>query len=463
MAEENALIYERKTGWERRECFNQDEVFDFCKGYKMFLDYGKTERECVALAIRGAESKGFSEFRPGQALKPGDKVYFVNREKGILLACIGEDAIENGVQVLGAHVDAPRIDLKQNPLYEDNDLAYFKTHYYGGIKKYQWMTLPLAIHGVVYKANGERVELCIGEAEDDPVFCITDILPHLATEQMQKKLQTAINAEEMNLLVGSITDDSEKEKVKHGVLKLLNEQYGMTEEDFISAELELVPAQKAKDVGFDKSLIGSYGQDDRVCAYAAYQALLDLEKTPKKTAVCLLVDKEEIGSMGNTGMQSAFFENAMAELINAQNGAYNELMLRRALTASKCLSADVNAAVDSSFPNAFEKSNNSFVNHGVVLTKFTGSRGKSGASDANAEFVYEMRKCFNDAGVLWQTGELGKVDVGGGGTIAQFVANLGLEVIDCGVAVLSMHAPFEVTGKLDVYMLYKGFKAFLDR
>ncbi|MBC7764892.1 MAG: aminopeptidase [Hyphomonadaceae bacterium] len=456
------LKYVQKNGWEKVSKNDAAAVFPFCEQYRVFLDKGKTERECVHETVILAEQNGFKPFVQAMPLKAGDKVYAINRDKGILLAIIGKQPLEQGVRIIGSHIDAPRIDLKQNPLYEADDLALFKTHYYGGIKKYQWMTVPLAIHGVVVKADGSMLEVVIGEADSDPVFCITDLLPHLAQEQMQKKMSEVFTGESLNLLVGSMPEDTEKEKVKEKVLTLLNEKYGMCEEDFVSAELELVPAQKAKDVGFDRSMLGGYGHDDRVCSYAALMAILALEGAPNQTAICLLVDKEEVGSMGNTGMQSAFMQNFIAEISNATNGHYNDLMLRRCLAASKCLSADVNAAVDSTFDSVFEKRNCSFVNRGIVLTKFTGSRGKSGGSDANAEFVGEIRNLLNKHDVLWQTAELGKVDMGGGGTIAQYVANLGVDVLDCGVALLSMHAPFEVAGKLDIYMSYKAFKVFYE-
>ncbi len=457
------LTYETKNGWTAG--MDAKAAFAFAEGYKSFITTGKTERLCCRQAVALAEEKGFRALDTVDSLKPGDKVYVVNRDKGVLLAVIGSEDMEQGIRFVIAHIDSPRLDLKQNPLYEDLELAFLKTHYYGGIKKYQWTTIPLALHGVIFTAAGERVEICIGEEPGDPVFTVTDLLPHLSDEQAMKKTKDAISGEALNLLAGSLPgagDTDCKEKVKQNILSLLHQKYGITEEDFISAELEAVPAGAARDVGMDRALVGGYGQDDRVCAYTSLSAILATEQ-PAKTAVCVLVDKEEIGSMGNSGMRSAFFEYALASLLQKRTGTYNELMLKTMLHNSACLSADVSAGIDPAYPDVLEKRNAAKIGHGVVLTKYTGSRGKSGTSDANAEFVYAVRKRFCDAGVIWQTGELGKVDVGGGGTIAQYVANLDVEVLDCGVPLLSMHAPFEVASKADIYAAYQGYLAFLTQ
>ncbi|MDK2799934.1 MAG: hypothetical protein PWP27_918 [Clostridiales bacterium] len=459
------LKYESKNGWDVITDEEKRQVFNFNEAYKDFLDKGKTERECIQEIIKLAQDQGFKSLeevrKSKKGLNRGDKIYVVNKAKAIILAVIGEKGLKEGVNIVGAHLDAPRLDLKQNPVYEDSGMVLLKTHYYGGIKKYQWTTLPLAIHGVVVKSDGTSVNIVIGEDKDDPIFCITDLLPHLAQEQMEKKMKEGITGEGLNVLFGSIPfqDDKVKEKIKLNILKLLNEKYGMKEEDFVSAELEVVPAFKARDVGLDRSMIGGYGQDDRVCSYTALRAILELD-IPQKTAVCLLVDKEEIGSMGNTGMQSKFFENVLAEMCELTTGQYNDLILRKTLSNSKCLSADVGAAVDPNYEGVQDKKNAPYFNKGIVITKYTGARGKAGASDAHAEFVGEIRRLFNRNNIVWQTGELGKVDQGGGGTIAQFVANLGIDVVDCGVALLSMHAPLEIASKLDVYMAYKGYYAF---
>lgn len=436
------------------------EVFQFCDGYIRFLNASKTERLAISEAVRIAESEGFCDVATKDRLEPGDKVYFNNRGKGLYLAVIGTEDITKGINFVVAHVDSPRLDLKVNPLYEDSDMALLKTHYYGGIKKYQWTATPMSLIGVVYKKDGSKVEISIGEDEKDPVFCVSDLLPHLASKQMQKKLGEAIEGESLNLLFGSIPDDSEKDKFKMTVLKLLNEKYGICEDDFVTAEIEAVPAFPAKDMGLDRSMIGGYGQDDRVCAYTALRAICE-EAAPKKTVACVLVDKEEIGSMGNTGMKSASFEYTTALLIAKAKGDYSELMKLETFRNSKCMSADVNAAVDPNYPEVNEKNNAAIFGHGPTLTKFTGSRGKSGTSDASAEFMLEVRSVFDKYNVVWQTGELGKVDIGGGGTIAQYAANLDIEVVDCGTALLSMHAPLEVASKLDIYMTYKAYKAFI--
>ncbi len=431
---------------------------EFCVGYKCFLDDAKTEREAVKEAVRLAKENGFLEFDFSKKLKPGDKVYKVNRDKAVLLAVIGTDDISKGVRISAAHIDSPRIDLKQNPLYEDGELALFKTHYYGGIKKYQWTTVPLSLHGVVFLKTGEKVNIVIGECEDDPVFCITDLLPHLAQAQMKRTASEIVKGEELNILIGSrpFKDDKESEKVKLNIIKLLNEKYGIEEDDFISAELEAVPAYKARDIGFDRSMIGAYGQDDRVCAYTALKAILDIEN-PKRTAITVLTDKEETGSDGNTGLNSAYLSYFISDLAENLGG-----VPRHVISASECLSADVNAAVDPTFPDVTEIKNASKINYGVVVTKFTGSRGKAGTSDASAEYVFRVRELLDRNSVVWQTGELGKVDLGGGGTVAQYIANLNIDVIDVGVPILSMHAPFEIASKVDTYMAYKSFKVFFE-
>ena len=431
---------------------------EFCVGYKCFLDDAKTEREAVKEAVRLAKENGFLEFDFSKKLKPGDKVYKVNRDKAVLLAVIGTDDISKGVRISAAHIDSPRIDLKQNPLYEDGELALFKTHYYGGIKKYQWTTVPLSLHGVVFLKTGEKVNIVIGEREDDPVFCITDLLPHLAQAQMKRTASEIVKGEELNILIGSrpFKDDKESEKVKLNIIKLLNEKYGIEEDDFISAELEAVPAYKARDIGFDRSMIGAYGQDDRVCAYTALKAILDIEN-PKRTAITVLTDKEETGSDGNTGLNSAYLSYFISDLAENLGG-----VPRHVISASECLSADVNAAVDPTFPDVTEIKNASKINYGVVVTKFTGSRGKAGTSDASAEYVFRVRELLDRNSVVWQTGELGKVDLGGGGTVAQYIANLNIDVIDVGVPILSMHAPFEIASKVDTYMAYKSFKVFFE-
>lgn len=454
------LTYETKNGWKSADEAQKKDIFAFSEDYIQYLNKGKTERLACSEAVRLAERAGFCDVSKKDRLKAGDKVYLVNRAKSVYLAVIGEDDIQEGIRFVIAHIDSPRMDLKQNPLYEDCDMTLFKTHYYGGIKKYQWTALPLALAGVVYTKDGKKMDVRIGDQLGDPVFCITDLLPHLADAQMQKKATQIIEGESLNILIGSIPDaDSEKNEFKMAVLKILNEKYGMVEEDFVSAELEAFPAATACDVGFDRSMVGGYGQDDRVCAYTALKAILDT-KACKKTSVCVLVDKEEIGSMGNTGMRSAFFEFATATLIEKTTGSYHELMLKKTFRNSQCLSSDVSAAVDPNYADVNEKRNAAFLGRGIVITKYTGARGKSGTSDANAEFVYQIRKLFCENNVVWQSGELGKVDAGGGGTIAQYVANLDVDVLDCGVALLSMHSPFEIASKLDVYMAYQAYYAF---
>ena len=439
--------------------------------YKDCLDMGKTERECVTLAVKMAEGNGYVNLndvvREKKTLKAGDKVYAVCMDKSIVMFQIGTKPLEEGMNILGAHIDSPRIDVKQIPLYENEDLAYLDTHYYGGIKKYQWVTLPLAIHGVVVKKDGTKVQICIGEKDDDPVFCITDLLIHLAGKQMEKKASVVIEGEGLDLLIGSRpiadvveSDEEKKATVTQNVLKMLKDMYDIEEADFVSAELEIVPAGKARDCGLDRSMIMAYGQDDRVCAFTSLFAMLDVENV-EKTICCILVDKEEIGSVGATGMKSRFFENIIAELVALTEGE-SELKVRRALANSRMLSSDVSAAFDPMYPENFEKRSSAFFANGLVFNKFTGSRGKSGSNDANAEYLADLRRMMEEKNVAYQFAELGKVDVGGGGTIAYIMANYGMEVIDSGVAVLSMHAPWEVTSKADVYEAYKGYKAFLE-
>lgn len=465
---QDKLSYTLKNVWETADVKEKNKIFDFCEGYKSFLDKGKTEREFTYEVEKLAKANGFISLddinKSRQKLTPGMKVYYVNRGKSVLLSVIGSKPIFEGVNLLGAHIDAPRIDLKQNPLYEDTGMVLLKTHYYGGIKKYQWVTIPLALHGVVIKKTGEVVNIIIGEDEGDPVFTITDLLPHLAADQMQKKMSEGITGEGLNLLFGSIpyNDEKVKNKVKLNILRLLNDKYNIIEEDFVSAELEIIPAFKAKDVGLDRSMIGAYGQDDRICSYAALKALLDVQNL-QKTAVCILSDKEEIGSMGNTGAESTMLEDFIARLCAFSVDNYNDIVLRDCLSRSKMLSTDVNPGVDPNYEGVQDKLNASYLGKGLVMQKYTGSRGKVGGSDANPEFIAELRRIFSENGILYQTGELGKVDQGGGGTIAQYVANLGVEVLDCGVAILSMHSPFEVTSKADVYTHYKANKVFLEK
>ena len=456
---------ERPNAWKTYTKKQLKELEKLNKDYRAFLNVGKTERECVTEIVRQAEAAGYVNLEKIQKKKrtvqPGDKVYAVCMKKTIALFNIGTEPIEQGMNILGAHIDSPRMDVKQNPLYENGDMAYLDTHYYGGVKKYQWVTLPLAIHGVVVKKDGSVTEIVIGEKEDDPVFCVTDLLIHLAGEQQEKKANKVIEGENLDILFGSLPlKDAEKEGVKKGVLKLLKEQYDMEEEDFLSAELEVVPAGKAREAGIDRSMIMAYGQDDRVCAYTSLVAMLEVEQV-SKTTCCLLTDKEEIGSVGATGMQSRFFENTVAELMDSM-GAYSELKLRRCLKNSRMLSSDVSAAYDPLYAAAYEKNNAAYFGRGMVFNKFTGSRGKSGSNDANAEYMGVLRKILDENKVAYQTAELGKVDVGGGGTIAYILSLYGMEVIDSGVAVLNMHAPWEVTSKADIYETKKGYVAFLQ-
>lgn len=456
-----------KNQKKKQDCWNRMTAAEikasdaFNAGYIDFLSQVKTEREAVELICRLARKKGFNNLSEIKKIKAGDRVLIEFKSKVAALAIIGTEPLVNGVNLLASHIDSPRLDLKPRPAFEADGLAMLKTHYYGGIKKYQWLAMPLALHGVVVKKDGQIIKIKIGEKAEDPVFTIADLLPHLAKDQMEKKMSEAISGESLNALVGSRPlNDKDDEAVKARVMSILKEQYDIEEDDFTSAELQLVPAYAAREVGLDRSLVGAYGQDDRVSAYASLMAALEVVK-PKKTALCLFVDKEEIGSSGNTGLQSLIIENLLTELMH--KAGYNDYYsLRQALSASAALSADVNAAVDPNYPEVFEKMNCSFLSRGVVLTKYTGSRGKYDSNDANPEFLARIRKLFDDAGVVWQVGELGKVDIGGGGTVAQYMARYGMEVVDCGVALLGMHSPFEVSSKADVYMSYKGYKAFMQ-
>ncbi len=449
------LFYKQKNGYDTMSTQQRIDMEDYCRGYMAFLNEARTEREAVKIAIEMAEDKGFVEYVDGMKLSPGDKVYCNNRSKALMLAVIGRKSLEEGCVIAGAHVDSPRIDLKQNPLYESDELAYFKTHYYGGIKKYQWVTIPLELHGVVALKNGETIDVSIGHDPSDPQFVITDLLPHLGKEQMRKTMEEGITGEGLNILIGSIPyADEGSDRVKLAVMSILNDRYGIVEEDFLSAELTAVPAFEVREIGLDCSLIGGYGHDDRVCAYAELKAILDLDEAPEKTAVCILADKEETGSDGVSGMQSSAFECFMEELCAGQN-----VPLRRCFKNSFCLSADVTAAFDPNFPEVSEKRNDAKLNYGMGICKFTGARGKSGTSDASAEIVGYLRRIFADAGVVWQMSELGKVDQGGGGTIAKYMANRNIDTIDAGVPVMSMHAPFEVVAKFDCFMTYLGVLA----
>lgn len=443
---------------------DKTEVFDFCEKYKSFMSTCKTERECVTEMVQQAEAAGYRNLNEvienGESLKPGDKVYANNMGKCLAMYIIGEEPMEKGMRILGAHIDSPRLDLKQNPLYEDQEQALLDTHYYGGVKKYQWVTLPMALHGAVAKKNGEVVNVVIGEDGDDPVVGISDLLIHLSAKQLQKTAAEVIEGENLNVLVGSMPlDGKEEEPVRAQILSILKEKYDMEEEDFLSAEFEVVPAGPARDYGLDRSMIMAYGHDDRVCSYPSFMATLAQDKV-KYTSVCLLVDKEEIGSVGATGMQSRFFENTTAEVMYAA-GQYSELLLRRALKNSMMLSSDVSAAFDPNYPEVMEKKNSAYLGHGITFNKYTGSRGKGGSNDANPEYIAKLRKIMDDNQVSFQTAELGKVDQGGGGTIAYIRANYNMEVIDCGVAVLNMHAPWEIASKVDIYEAYRGYCAFL--
>ncbi len=450
------LFNKKQNGFSKISEETQNAIFDFSEGYKDYLNNSKTERKAVTTSIEIAKKAGFKEFDPKKSYESGEKLYINNRGKAAAFIVIGEDDIELGATVTAAHIDSPRLDLKPNPLYEDIELGLLKTHYYGGIRKYQWTAVPLAIHGVFAKKDGTVVEVTIGEDENDPIFVINDLLPHLAAEQSKRPLSQGIKGEELNVLIGSMPfkDDSESELVKLNLLNILYEKYGVTEADFLSAELECVPAYKAKDLGLDRSMIGSYGHDDRVCAYPALMAITQLE-APKKTAICVLADKEETGSDGNTGLNSDFLYHIMDDICRTKNKS-TTLALRN----SVCLSADVNAATDPTFKDVLEPRNAAYLNYGVVITKYTGSGGKGGTSDASAEYVGKVRAMLDKNEIIWQIGELGKVDIGGGGTVAKYIANLGLDVVDLGVPVLSMHAPFETVSKLDVYMAYLTMVAF---
>jgi aspartyl aminopeptidase len=454
----------KKTAWENYDEVQLKEVFEFSEGYKDFLSDCKTERECVKRVVKEAKKAGYRDLNQvilnEGVLEAGDKVYVNNMDKAIALFLIGSEPIEKGMNILGAHIDSPRLDLKQNPLYEDTELAMLDTHYYGGIKKYQWVTVPLALHGVVVKKDGTQVDIVIGEAETDPVVGVSDLLVHLSAEQMDKKASKVVEGENLNILVGSIPlQGEEKDAVKANILKLLKDKYDIEEEDFLSAEIEAVPAGRARDYGMDRSMVMGYGHDDRVCAYPSYKALFELEES-EKTSVCLFVDKEEVGSMGATGMQSKFFENTVAEIINCM-GDYSEILLRRALKNSKMLSSDVSAAFDPNYPSTMEKNNSAYFGKGLVFNKYTGARGKSGSNDANAEYIAQLRNILDKNGVAFQTAELGKVDQGGGGTIAYILANYNMEVIDSGIALQNMHAPWEIASKADIYEAKKGYLAFL--
>ena len=460
--QKNKLLNKKEIGWKNLDTREKEAIFSFSNGYIKFLNTAKTEREAVCVAKEIAESNGFRDISTFDNLNPGDKVYFVNREKSMYLAILGTEKLEKGVQIVGSHIDSPRLDLKPNPLYEDSGFAYFKTHYYGGIKKYQWTTIPLSIHGVIVKSNGQKITVNIGEDDSDPIFTITDLLPHLAQDQMEKKLKNGIDGEDLNLLLGSIPCDDEKEtdKIKLNILNILNQKYDITEADFLSSELEIVPAFKARSLGFDGSMVAAYGQDDRVCAYTSLSAMMALENV-KTTAICILSDKEEIGSMGNTGMESHMFDYFVSELLN-KSGENKPNLLDKVFCFSKMLSADVDAGFDPIYASVSDKTNSAFLGRGIGLNKYTGARGKSGASDANAEYVAWIRNLLEKNDIRYQISELGKVDVGGGGTIAYILANKGVDVIDCGVPVLSMHAPYEVTSKFDIYTAYKTYKAFWE-
>lgn len=454
-----------KNPWLKYQGEKREELFEFCKGYIDYMSICKTERECVLTSIEMAKAFGFRDLEEiiekKESLKQGDKVYINNKDKTLALFIIGEEPMEKGLRILGAHIDSPRLDLKQNPLYEDTNLAMMETHYYGGVKKYQWVTLPLALHGVVVKKDGTKIDVVIGEDDKDPVVGISDLLIHLSQDQLQKKANVVIEGEDLNILVGSIPlEGTEKDAVKANILNILKEKYDFEEDDFVSAEIEVVPAGRAREYGLDRSMIMAYGQDDRVCAYTSLMAMLDVDKT-KYTSVLLLVDKEEVGSNGATGMHSKFFENAVAEAMD-RLGEYSSLKLRRALSNSKMLSSDVSAAFDPNYPSVMEKKNSAYFGKGIVFNKYTGARGKSGCNDANPEYIAWLRNIMDKNDVVYQTAELGKVDQGGGGTIAYILAEYNMEVIDCGVALQNMHAPWEIASKLDIYETMRGYKAFLE-
>lgn len=453
-----------KNAWNKYDEKEVQSIFEFCEGYKNFMSKCKTERECVKEVLRLAKAEGYEDIeeiiKNNKQLKPGDKVFANNKGKAVALFIVGSESIEKGLKILGAHIDSPRLDLKQNPLYEDSELALLDTHYYGGIKKYQWVTLPLALHGVVAKKDGTVIDICIGEDDNDPVVGVSDLLIHLAGDQMGKKADKVVEGEDLNVLVGSMPlKGSKKDAVKGNILKLLKEKYDFEEEDFLSAEIEIVPAGKARDYGLDRSMVMAYGHDDRVCSYTSLMAMFEI-KEPDKTCCCLLVDKEEVGSIGATGMHSRFFENIVAEIIDRIEG-YSDLKLRRCLTNSKMLSSDVSAAFDPNYPSVMEKKNSAFFGKGMVFNKYTGARGKSGSNDASAEYMAELRNIMEKHNVSIQTAEIGKVDAGGGGTIAYILAQYNMEVIDCGVALHNMHAPWEVASKVDIFETVNGYKAFL--
>ena len=455
------LFRNKANAWEKVSEEEKIKIFDFSKNYIDFLSNNKTERECTKTIKDKLEKNNFKNIESLDAVKSGDKVYYINREKSVFAAVIGEESPEEGLNIIGAHIDSPRLDLKPNPIYESEELALFKTHYYGGIKKYQWVNIPLSMHGVIIKENNEIINIKIGEDENDPIFTIADLLPHLASKQEKKTLKDGIEAEELNILIGSIPYKGDiDEKIKLNILNILYEKYGIKEQDFVSAEIEFTPAMKAKDLGFDRALVAGYGQDDRVCAYTSLEALLNINN-PKRTSICILADKEEIGSMGNTGMYSQTFEYFIDELIDKTIG--NKVGLRRKIfNKSRLLSADVTGAYNPNYPDIYEKNNESYLNHGISVIKYTGSASKGGASDANAEFVGYVRNLFEKNNIAYQVSEMGKIGVGGGGTIAYILADRGVDVLDCGVPVLSMHSPYEITSKFDIYNAYKAYKVFFE-
>ena len=455
-----SYAFDNKNAWLKYDARGKKKIMTFCEGYRKFISDNKTERECAEAIIKEAEAKGYKDFEKVKSIKPGDKIYYNKMGKALALFVIGSEPLKNGMKILGAHIDSPRLDIKQNPLYEDNEFALLDTHYYGGIKKYQWVTIPMAIHGVICKKDGSVIKVNFGDNPGDPVVCISDILIHLGAEQLAKKGSVVVEGEDLNVTVGSMPlKKEEKEAVKKNVLDILGKKYGMEEKDFLSCELEVVPAGEARDLGFDSSMIIGYGQDDRVCAYTSAQAIFDVDNADR-TYVCLLVDKEEIGSVGATGMHSRFFEDAVCGIMTKM-GAFSEYDLRCAMSNSYMLSSDVSAAFDPNYPSVFEKKNAAFFGYGPVLNKFTGARGKSGSNDANPEFIAKIRRMYDDNNIAFQTAELGKVDAGGGGTIAYIMGNYGMNVIDSGVAVLSMHAPWEITSKVDIFEAYESYKVFL--
>lgn len=454
------LCNNKKCGWNEVDALERNKIFSFAEEYMSFMNKSKTEREATKTVLSMLKENGFKDINDMDSLKYGDRVYYINRNKSVFIAVIGKEVLENGLNLVGAHIDSPRLDLKPNPIYEDNGLTYFKTHYYGGIKKYQWTTIPLAIHGTVVKTNGEKIDIEIGEKDSDPIFTITDLLPHLATDQMNKKLSNAIEGEDLNLLIGSIPYSVDSGS-KINILNILNQKYGITEKDFLSSEIELVPAFKARSLGFDESMVAAYGQDDKVCSFASLKSILDIREN-SKTCVCILSDKEEIGSVGNTGMASNAF-NYFISLLLDKKGENMPNMIDKVFMNSKMLSADVDAGFDPIYKNVSEINNASKIGYGVVLNKYTGSRGKSGASDANAEFMAYVRNILEENNIKYQVSELGKVDIGGGGTIAYILADKGIEVVDCGIGVLSMHAPYEVTSKYDIYSAYKTYLNFFRK